>query len=691
VDADGIADGWDVCLALADPGQRDTDGDGFGNACDPDFDQDGFVGTADVAAVQRAFGATAGDPRYDATLDLDGNGLIGSHEREVTGRRFGSPPGPSGLACAGEAPCRAGLVQIDLAEEVLSRSVRVVWRAASPTGVFDVERRTVGGAWGSAGRVLGMYREFVDRGALGRGLAPGTYEYRVRGGAEWSAPRAVPIGEECAGQPATSPLLGVVEIVDHEPDGDHDGEDVAAALAECSRQHGCVLRGLPVTYEDVNAELAFDTRYDFSRGLVIEGYGSATVFRSRVFSWRDHDPRVCEAGAVPPCYRPRAVFSISQPGLTILAGVRFRNFRIEGRKREQPDPGMAMNGWEHWGIVSITANLESTDGGCVHNVAASELMSGGFGVQSARGWIFENNDVHDVGCLEDLTPCDGLVRTPEYLTIPGFRATATGILAGPRTDATVVRNNRVLRATKYGIAAVFGASGFHFHDNVIAEGSGTGIQCNSCGGGVIERNSVRSMRYPSGRNAAWPGGYGGDVAHGIQCTGPGHDVSIVDNLVLFGEGSGLRMQCGGPRLLVQGNAIVGNCRKQGQSLVIADGEGALVRDNVVRDDSRGCTYSVFVSSARGARIEGGSIESGPATAASLFVVGTAQSPTTGLVLRDLPIAGRGSNGVGIYLAPTSSGTTLYDSVCSSGFRIPLVDASAGGALRAADPAAACAP
>jgi hypothetical protein len=47
--------------------------------------------------------------------------------------------------------------------------------------------------------------------------------------------------------------------------------------------------------------------------------------------------------------------------------------------------------------------------------------------------------------------------------------------------------------------------------------------------------------------------------------------------------------------------------------------------------------------------------------------------------------------VGVYLAPTSSGTTLYDSVCSAGYRTALVDQSPGGLLRAADPAGACTP
>jgi hypothetical protein len=686
-DGDGVADGADNCSELPNPDQRDTNADGFGNACDPDFDQDGVVGWSDRAAVEQAFGASVGDARYDPDLDLGGNGAIGSHERLETARRHGSAPGPSGLACAGVAPCRAGLVWIDLVEEVLSRSVRLSWRAASPEVAFEVWRRAVGGAFGPVGRVGGSRTSFVDRGATGQGLAPGTYEYRVRGGGPWSDSRRVSIPEECAGQPATSALLGVVEIVDHEPDGDHDGEDVAHALAECSRQRGCVLRGLPVTYEDVNVQLASGSRYDFSRGLVIEGYGSATVFRSRLYSARDHDPIVCEPGAEPPCYVPRPVFAIESPGAMVFDGVRFRNFRIEGRKREQPDPGVPWSQWPHWGI--FVSDPQSTDGGCVHHVTASGLLHGGFGVTGGNGWIFEDNTVRDVGCQDDLTPCDALERTPEYLSIPGVQQPGHGIVTGALTDGTVVRNNRVVATTKYAIAAVFGATRFHFHHNLVESNGGAGIQCQSCDTGLIEHNFVRSMHYPTLRNASWPDGYRGEVAQGLQCSGSGRNVVYRDNLVLDGDGTGIRLHCTGPDVLVEGNAVVGNCRRYGYSVLVSDGEGAVLRGNTLRDHARGCGWSVLVNRARNVRIEDTTIESGPGTLVGLIAVGTAEQPVTGLVLRNLRFTGRGSPGVGVLLGSNTSGTTVYDSTCSSGYETPFLDASAGGTLHPADPAAAC--
>ena len=45
-DNDGVADSVDNCSAIPNPQQRDTNGDGFGNICDPDVDGDGIVTTS---------------------------------------------------------------------------------------------------------------------------------------------------------------------------------------------------------------------------------------------------------------------------------------------------------------------------------------------------------------------------------------------------------------------------------------------------------------------------------------------------------------------------------------------------------------------------------------------------------------------------------------------------------------------
>jgi hypothetical protein len=95
-DGDGIADADDDCISVADTEQRDTDSDRIGNACDPDYNNDGVVGTADFTAMRRAFGAMEGNPDYDPDVDADGDGVIGLLELDLVRSCFGLLPGASG-------------------------------------------------------------------------------------------------------------------------------------------------------------------------------------------------------------------------------------------------------------------------------------------------------------------------------------------------------------------------------------------------------------------------------------------------------------------------------------------------------------------------------------------------------------------------------------------------------------------
>lgn len=52
-DGDGVPDGTDVCPCASDPDQVDTDGDGAGDPCDPDDDNDGILDQADCAPLLR--------------------------------------------------------------------------------------------------------------------------------------------------------------------------------------------------------------------------------------------------------------------------------------------------------------------------------------------------------------------------------------------------------------------------------------------------------------------------------------------------------------------------------------------------------------------------------------------------------------------------------------------------------------
>jgi hypothetical protein len=104
-DRDTVTDSGDDCLLAADPGQLDSNRDGYGNACDTDFDGDETVGARDWLILARAFDSAVGSPAYDPELDADGDGAIGPAELLLLGASFAGPPGPSGLTCAGTAPC----------------------------------------------------------------------------------------------------------------------------------------------------------------------------------------------------------------------------------------------------------------------------------------------------------------------------------------------------------------------------------------------------------------------------------------------------------------------------------------------------------------------------------------------------------------------------------------------------------
>jgi len=82
------------------PTQGDPDLDGYGTACDADFDQDGDVDSVDSDILAGGF--------CGPICDLDENGIVGNlGDFGIFASLLGSPPGPSGLACAGTVPCTA--------------------------------------------------------------------------------------------------------------------------------------------------------------------------------------------------------------------------------------------------------------------------------------------------------------------------------------------------------------------------------------------------------------------------------------------------------------------------------------------------------------------------------------------------------------------------------------------------------
>lgn len=103
-DGDGVLDADDNCLLEpnAPPLDCDTDMDGYGNACDADYNDDGIQGNLpDGGEFGTNYGLTPANLEPDHNCD----GVVGGPDHGTFFPNVGVPPGPSGLACAGTPPC----------------------------------------------------------------------------------------------------------------------------------------------------------------------------------------------------------------------------------------------------------------------------------------------------------------------------------------------------------------------------------------------------------------------------------------------------------------------------------------------------------------------------------------------------------------------------------------------------------
>lgn len=89
-DADGIIDFQDNCIEEPNADQRNTDGDGYGNMCDPDFDNSGTVDTGDFSLLKSMLGSSNAPDQ-----DLNGNSMVDPTDFSITKAYAGLPPGPS--------------------------------------------------------------------------------------------------------------------------------------------------------------------------------------------------------------------------------------------------------------------------------------------------------------------------------------------------------------------------------------------------------------------------------------------------------------------------------------------------------------------------------------------------------------------------------------------------------------------
>lgn len=106
-DADGVADINDNCTLVAngpntypvgDPrSQRDSNGNGFGNKCDTDYNNDGVTNLSDFSLLRANFGASnIVTGSLQDHIDGDGDGFVGLSDFSAFRSQFGSAPGPAG-------------------------------------------------------------------------------------------------------------------------------------------------------------------------------------------------------------------------------------------------------------------------------------------------------------------------------------------------------------------------------------------------------------------------------------------------------------------------------------------------------------------------------------------------------------------------------------------------------------------
>ena len=98
-DGDTLRDDCDNCYLITNQTQTDTDGDGCGNVCDADFNNDGIVAIGDfsVLAIQLN-GPPVGPPVGNTDIAPDPpDGIVAIGDFSALAVSLNGPPGPSGL------------------------------------------------------------------------------------------------------------------------------------------------------------------------------------------------------------------------------------------------------------------------------------------------------------------------------------------------------------------------------------------------------------------------------------------------------------------------------------------------------------------------------------------------------------------------------------------------------------------
>lgn len=98
-DGDGEPNSTDNCGEFANPEQVDSNGDGFGNFCDADYNNDGVVDPVDFIIFSQHWSRTCAHPFFDPDIDQEygttrpGNCVIGPSDFVMLSATWGSMSG----------------------------------------------------------------------------------------------------------------------------------------------------------------------------------------------------------------------------------------------------------------------------------------------------------------------------------------------------------------------------------------------------------------------------------------------------------------------------------------------------------------------------------------------------------------------------------------------------------------------
>lgn len=279
-DAEGIANYQDNCRDVPNPDLLDPDRDGYGLACDADYDGDDDVDQDDYDAITAAAGLASGDPGFDADMDHDVDGSIDYEDVAFAGLRVGSPPCPRGTFC----PPLPGSASIPVADEGFVRlhrgaEYRGVATASDPNDdplTFALQAPPTAGTLESFDTTTG---EFLYRSDPASSAAVDAFSFTAHDGVSSSEPAVVHIEYW---EPADAPF-GDVDLGDSTLVVCNENAQDALAIA----QHYAGARNI-----------------DASRPCGVEMPGGLYAHRDELLAARDRIVASCICPAIPSAQRP---------------------------------------------------------------------------------------------------------------------------------------------------------------------------------------------------------------------------------------------------------------------------------------------------------------------------------------------------------------------------------------------------